>query len=185
MPLIEIRYARPPGRVTVFRQQLVRETPDCAITLLEAAAIAQPLTVRGGTVLEPGSPILWFTFPGVWHDIGRFHTRRGRFTGYYANVLTPVEVGADGVWETTDLFLDVWLDAAGPVLLDEDELAAACGERSVSEAMCARARQEAARLMAAARAGTWPPAICAEWTLERARRALADEERGTPGSSAV
>jgi predicted RNA-binding protein associated with RNAse of E/G family len=45
------------------------------------------------------------------------------FTGYYANILTPVRFHSPLDWETTDLFLDVWLDADGSAtLLDEDEL---------------------------------------------------------------
>lgn len=185
MSLIEIRYTRPPGRVTVFRQQLVHETAECAVTLLEHAQVDAPMVIRGGTVLERGSPVVWFTFHGLWHDIGRFHTPDGRFTGYYANLLTPVHIIAEQVWETTDLFLDVWLDEQGPVLLDEEELDAALEAGDLAGELAARARTEAARLMNAARAGTWPPPICEDWTLERARSVLSAREHGTPGGAAV
>src|SRR5690606_1976306 len=87
---VEIHYTRPPGRTTVFRQHVVQRTSGCVVTLLEHTDIAKPIMVRGVTVLEPGAPVVWFTFPGLWHDVGRFHTAAGRFTGFYANVLTPV-----------------------------------------------------------------------------------------------
>ena len=58
--------------------------------------------------LERGSDAVWFTFPGLWHDIGRFHRSDGTFTGIYANILTPPLIQPDGVWHTTDLFLDLW-----------------------------------------------------------------------------
>ncbi len=61
---------------------------------MPAAGVSRPTVVAGRTVLEPGSPVVWFTFPGRHHDIGRFHTPDGRFTGYYANILTTVELDA-------------------------------------------------------------------------------------------
>jgi len=87
---VEIHYTRPPGRTTVFRQHVVQRTSGCVVTLLEHTDIAKPIMVRGVTVLEPGAPVVWFTFPGRWHDVGRFHTAAGRFTGFYANVLTAL-----------------------------------------------------------------------------------------------
>ena len=139
---VTIHYDRPPGRVELFHQEVV---------------------------LEDGSSVVWFTFPGAWHDIGRFHRADGTFTGFYANVLTPVEMDGDDWW-TTDLFLDVWLPPDGaPVILDEAELDEAVGRELVERTVAERARLEAEGLQAAAEAGSWPPAVVREWTLERAR----------------
>jgi predicted RNA-binding protein associated with RNAse of E/G family len=182
--MIEIEYIRPPGRMTLFRQQLVIRTPACTVTLLEHADLEAPVRARGHTVLEPGAPVVWFTFPGLWHDIGRFHTAAGRFTGYYANVLTPVRNVMADRWRTTDLFLDVWLDDVGAVLLDEEELAAAEAARHVTPEQALRARDEARSIMRAAEEGTWPPRICREYTIERVRRELHDAG-GTTGGPAV
>jgi predicted RNA-binding protein associated with RNAse of E/G family len=174
---IEIRYTRLPDRTTVFHQQLVLRTDSCLVTLLEHTDLARPLIVHDTTVLESGSPVVWFTFPGRWHDIGRFHTRDGTFTGYYANILTPVNFLSPTCWETTDLFLDLWLGDGDPVALDRDELTAARAAGAVSAELAARAELEAAALLEAARTGAWPPLVCREWTLERAR--------GTPGGTLV
>ena len=143
------------------------------VTLLEAAEVTRPSIVSGTTILEPGSPIVWFTFPGAHHDVGRFHLADGSFTGLYANVLTPVE-GLDGdEWRTTDLFLDVWLPVDGPAaLLDEAELDDARARGWVDERTAGVARAEARRLLADAAAGTWPPPVVREWTLARAREVL-------------
>jgi predicted RNA-binding protein associated with RNAse of E/G family len=181
---IEIAYTRPPDRVTIFRQQLVHRAAACVVTLLEQADVVRPVTVRGKTVLEPGAPIVWFTFPGTWHDVGRFHTADGRFTGFYANILTPVDSIGSNRWSTTDLFLDVWLDEGGTELLDAAELAAALEAGWVTPANARRARAEADGLLRAAQAGTWPPAVCREWTLDRARGALAGP-RGTRDGDTV
>lgn len=144
------------------------------MTLMSAAAVDRPTTVAGRTVLEPGAPVVWFTFPGAWHDIGRFHTARGDFTGYYANILTPVELtsGPGDVWHTTDLFLDIFLDLDGEAhVLDRDEFDGAVARGWIDPPTARAAETEAHRLVEAARAGAWPPAIVHAWPLARARAA--------------
>ncbi len=166
---VEIRYRRLPDREQVFRQARVADLDGFVVTLLEAAELKRAVVVDGRTVLEPGAPVVWFTYPGRWHDVGRFHLRDGTFTGVYANVLTPVVMEGD-CWATTDLCLDVWRGADGRVeVLDEEELRQAEREGWVDADTAARARHEAATLAAAARRGEWPPAHVGDWTLERAR----------------
>ncbi len=151
----------------------MHEAPEVVVTLLERAGVSGPMRVDGRVVLDAESPIVWFTFPGAWHDIGRFHDGAGRFTGYYANVLTPVRFEDGRSWSTTDLYLDVWRGADGSVrLLDEDELDEALTAGDLDPVLGDRARAEAARLVAAATAGDWPPRVTREWTLERCRRTL-------------
>ena len=173
LPVVEIHYERISGRSQVFRQVVLAETADYVVTFLASAELRAPVQVGGRVVLEPGSPVVWFTYPGAWHDIGLFHRADGTFTGTYANVLTPVRM--DGRrWETTDLCLDVWRGEDGRVeVLDADELAQAASAGRVSAGQVARAEEEAAALADAARRGEWPPAHVREWTLERARAALA------------
>ncbi|HEU0055466.1 MAG TPA: DUF402 domain-containing protein, partial [Longimicrobium sp.] len=126
LPTVDIYYRRLPDRVQVFRQIVLEETDDYVVTFLPAAELERPVTVGDGAViLEPGSPVVWFTYPGRWHDVGRFHRADGTFTGIYANVLMPVAI-LPGQWETTDLCLDVWLGADGRLeVLDQDEFAEA------------------------------------------------------------
>ena len=157
-----------------FEQILVTREAGVAVTLLERAAVERASVVGGATILEPGSPIVWFTFDGAAHDIGRFHRADGTFTGCYANVLTPVEGFAGADWSTTDLCLDVWLPADGgaPVLLDEDELNDAAGRGWIDGETASAAAAEAAWLIEQARAGAWPPPVVHDWTLERARAAV-------------
>jgi len=169
---VEILYRRLPGRVQRFRQRVLAEDGECVVTLLEAAELPKPVRAGERVILEPGAPVVWFTFRGLWHDIGRFHLRDGTFTGFYANILTPVEMDEPGRWRTTDLCLDVWLGAAGGVeILDEDELAEAERRGWADAPTAARARREAATLADGARKGHWPPAPVHQWTLERARAA--------------
>ncbi len=176
---IQIRYRRPPDREELFEQRFVARDGGTIVTLLEAATVKRPLLVDGLTILEPGSPIVWFTFAGERHDIGRFHRADGAFTGLYANVLTPVQGLDTADWATTDLFLDVWLPASGvaPQLLDEDELAEAAERGWIDATTAASSRTEGARLIDAFRSGAWPPPIVHRWTLDRAREHLRHTDR--------
>jgi predicted RNA-binding protein associated with RNAse of E/G family len=177
---VRIHYTRLPGRVTLFRQRFVARQRPCTITLMERTPLEAPVTAAGGRIiLEPGAPAVWFTFDGAWHDVGRFHLADGTYTGCYANILTPVEYLTPLEWATTDLCLDVFSHAGGGTeLLDEDELEAAERQGWVTGDVALRARREAAGLVAAAAAGTWPPGVVAEWPLERALAEVGTD--GTP-----
>ncbi|HEX7118688.1 MAG TPA: DUF402 domain-containing protein [Longimicrobiales bacterium] len=169
---VRIHYHRPPDRTDIFVQRLVRRTADVVVTLNDRTPLRRPVVVDGRVVLEDGAPVVWFTFPGAWHDIGRFHLADGTFTGYYANILTPVRFLDDDTWETTDLFLDVWLEPGrAPVLLDEDEFRTAVDHGWVDAPTATSARVEAERILQHARRNAWPPTPVEEWTLERASRA--------------
>ena len=169
---VVIEYLRLPDRVQRFEQALVHRTAEYAVTYLPAARLERPVRAGGRVVLEPGSPVVWFTYPGEWFDIGRFHLAEGRFTGIYANLLVPVEMEGDR-WRTTDLCLDVWAGVDGEVeLLDEEELEEAIARGWVDGITAARARAEAAELLRRAREGSWPPPHVAEWTLEKVRKTL-------------
>lgn len=167
---VRIRYRRLPDREQVFEQAVVDDAGGYVVTFLAAAELSRPVRAGGRVVLEPGAPVVWFTYRGdVWHDVGRFHLADGTFTGYYANVLTPVRM-REGDWDTTDLALDVWMGAGGRVeVLDADEFEEAVRNGWLDAGTAARARAEADALADAARAGTWPPEHVRAWDLARAR----------------
>ncbi len=167
---VRIRYRRLPDREQVFEQAVVEDAGGYVVTLLAAADLSRPVRAGDRVVLEPGAPVVWFTYRGdVWHDVGRFHLADGTFTGYYANVLTPVRM-RDGDWSTTDLALDVWVGADGAVeVLDVDEFEEAARLGWIDAGTAARARAEADALADAARAGTWPLEHVRTWDLARAR----------------
>ncbi|HEX2207057.1 MAG TPA: DUF402 domain-containing protein [Longimicrobium sp.] len=170
---VTIHYRRPPDREEVFEQPVVEDDGVCVVTFLPAARMEKPMEVDARVALEPGASVVWFTWRGgVWHDVGRFHAADGTFTGVYANVLTPV-VMERSRWETTDLFLDVWMDADGRVsILDRDEFDAALAAGWIDPRTAARALAEAERLVDDARRGAWPPAEVREWTLDRVRAVM-------------
>lgn len=169
MPLVKIHYRRPPDRVSIYENELVHADAAVTVTIMRATQLPRPIMVNGDVILEPGAPAIWFTFPRADHDIGRFHTRAGVFTGLYANILTPVEFLSDREWRTTDLFLDLWMgkDERHAQLLDADELADALKYGWIDAPTAASARATADRLMRDHARGTWPPAVVYDWPLER------------------
>lgn len=169
---VEIHYLRPPDRREVFKQRLVLDAPDVKVTLAQNVPFDPPIQIHGEVALEAGSDAVWFTFPELWHDIGRFHRADGTFTGIYANILTPPLMEEEGVWETTDLFLDVWLNPKGELtVLDEDQLEEALTLGWVSREEAARASEEVDWICEEYQAGRWPPPVVRDWTLEKARQA--------------
>ena len=172
-PLIDIYYLRPPDREQIFTQHLIWDDAEVKITFSTDLSFEPPIRIDGDVVLETGSEVVWFTFPGAWHDVGLFHRADGTFTGTYANILTPCAFEEGGTWRTTDLFLDVWRDPTGRVqILDEEELEEAEARGWVTEEVAQRARAEALALKQQAEAGLWPPPVVREWTLARAREQL-------------
>jgi predicted RNA-binding protein associated with RNAse of E/G family len=162
-----IHYRRLPDDEQLFDQRVILERPDVIVTVTDPIELTEPLRALGQVMLESGSRAVWFTFPGAWHDVGRFHLADGTFTGLYGNILTPPVID-EREWHTTDLFLDVWIPEGGaPALLDEDELEAALATGHIDPTTAERARTEAKRLIQHAAAGTWPPPVVNEWTLAR------------------
>ena len=88
-PRVAIHYKRPPNRVRIYKQRIVHEENDVIVTLSQPIESEVAMRHDGNIMLEQGSLALWFTFPDVWHDIGRFHRADRTFTGLYANILTP------------------------------------------------------------------------------------------------
>lgn len=172
---IRINYLRPPDRKEVFIQKLLLDTTEVKITLAEDVPFDPPIRIRGEIALEAGSDAIWFTFPARWHDIGLFHTADDRFTGIYANILTPPVMEPDGSWETTDLFLDVWVDLDNTLwVLDEDQLLEALDAGWISAELAERARKEVEWIRGEHRAGRWPPPVVGEWDLARARQSSSE-----------
>lgn len=173
VPEVRIRYRRPPDREEIHRQHLVADLPEVKITLARCVSLEKPVEIGGGVALEEGSDAVWFTFPGAWHDIGRFHRADGTFTGIYANVLTPPVLDGSE-WSTVDLFLDLWIADGTLMVLDREQLDQAEVRGWVEPGTADRAREEAARLVRAYGAGEWPPPVVAEWTRDRALEAMAE-----------
>ncbi len=172
MTQVEIHYRRPPDRLDVYVQELVVDRPDYKVTLHERPPLSTALSVGDRIIFEPGAPIIWFVFPDVWHDLGRFHLKDGTFTGYFVNLITPPQLEGR-TWKLFDLCLDLWIDASGEIeVLDQDEFDEAVDHLWIDAATARRARFELQRVITEVRADRWPPPAVREYDLERVRSLL-------------
>ncbi len=169
--LIEYTYSRPGKGSELYEHLLVADEPDVKI-LLMADHRGEPLMIDGKVAVEPGSALLWFVFPGAWHDIGRFHLADDTLTGWYTNLCTPVEMRGNS-WASTDLFLDHWMTPDGSQSwLDEDELADAIGAGLVNQDAQAKIDEERRSIQARLDLAEWPPRVALDMDLHHARGLL-------------
>jgi predicted RNA-binding protein associated with RNAse of E/G family len=169
---IRIHYHRPDRGTTVFEERLVLDTPDVKVTLLERYD-GREARAGNRVILSAGAPVVWFVYPRLCRDVGRFHLADGTFTGWYTNLRAPIHFdGSD--WYCTDLFLDHWIPAAGGpgCWLDEDEFEAGVAAGLVPPAHIALARAERAAVDAEVAGGHWPPALAFRIDLRGARDTL-------------
>ncbi|GER86840.1 hypothetical protein KDW_10020 [Dictyobacter vulcani] len=77
------------------------------------------------TRFERGDRFVEYYYTDRWFNIFDIIDQDGQRKGWYCNITEPAQFQVDRI-EQVDLFLDLWVDAAGtPLLLDEDEFAAA------------------------------------------------------------
>ncbi len=169
---VHIHYHRPPDHTHIYVQRLLAVDSGAMVTLARDLQFEPPLRIEGEVALERGSVAIWFTFPDVWHDIGIFHRADGSVSGVYANILTPPVLSPHPYgyrWDTTDLYLDVWMPTPETYsLLDREEFDQAVAAGLVDARTAERVREEAEALTGGLARGTWPPPVVGEWSLARA-----------------
>jgi hypothetical protein len=166
--LVRFEYHRPGKRTSSFNQWVVLDRPDVKV-LLSDAYEGPNLEVGDTVVHDSGAAMVWYVFPEKWHDIGRFHLSDGTLTGWYTNIIKPVEIRGD-LWTGHDLFLDLWQPVEGePVWLDEDELDEASRSNVIDTLTRKRIDNERLIIDLQVEAGAWPPPIVRDVDLAQAR----------------
>lgn len=156
-PRVRIRYRRPPDGTRIHTQELVHDGPRFKLTRLAVSEGEAPLEVGGEVSLDPGSTLLWFTYPGRGFEVAACYRPDGDLAGYYTNFVAPPRLDGDE-WHVEDRWLDVWQPAEGKAdLLDEEELEEAVERGWIEEGEAARVRARADRVLRLAAVGSWPP----------------------------
>ncbi|MFW6192534.1 MAG: DUF402 domain-containing protein [Gemmatimonadota bacterium] len=164
---MEIVYLRPPDEVRRYDQELLHREDDLRVTLLERDPEADPWRIGDGVILEGGSSLVWFTFPGRRYEIAAFYDPDDRFLGHYTNFVETPRM-EDGRWEITDQFLDLWLPADGsPTLLDRDEFREARERGWIEPEEARKVERLAILLLDRSRSGAWPPERVRRWSRMR------------------
>ncbi len=155
---MQVVYRRLPSQVERYTQEVLHDGLTCKISLMLSGRDSTPLRI-GEVDLQAGGVILWFVFPGRPYEIASVYDPQGEHLGTYTNFIRPPKLET-GVWQMTDLYLDVWQPAGGSArLLDEADFEEALRD-GVLEADEARGvRAEADAVLRAARGGRWPPGI--------------------------
>jgi uncharacterized protein len=155
-------YVRPGQETQIFNSTLLHADHN-SIILTHTVNPSRPIRHFGETVGDTGYEAVWFLFKGKPYDVARFYRPDCTFTGYFVDVLEPVEwEGSDAgtLQPLVDLFLDLWIAPDGRFqLMDEDELEDAVHRGFIGRAKAKVARTVANELAEATQAGTFPPAF--------------------------
>lgn len=119
------------GEITVFKRNLAGEvTWQYHGTILHSEANAvvleaffnRPDQLFQNISLKENDRFLETFYTDRWYSIYEIHDcDDGKIKGWYANISTPAEIGADSI-SYVDLALDLWVSPNGSqIVLDEDE----------------------------------------------------------------
>jgi predicted RNA-binding protein associated with RNAse of E/G family len=165
---LTFQFVRLPDRPSTYEGDLLSADERCLV-FTHTVNPAEPAYVRGEEIIGPGYRLVWFLFKDQPYDVGRFYRPDGTWAGYYVDMLEPVHWdGADPstVRPLVDLFLDIWISPGGTYsVLDEDELAEAEAEQSISPVQSTLARSTVQRLISEIDGGTFPPQIAQDFRL--------------------
>jgi len=104
-----------------YPAELIAWRPDGVVL---SAAWALPPRDLGCTRFEPGDRFTEHYYTDRWFDVQEVASVDGRRKGWYCDIAEPAVIEGGRV-SLVDLDLDVWVSAAGDVvILDEDEFAA-------------------------------------------------------------
>lgn len=122
--------------------------------------LAGPVRVDGRVIIDQGYYVLRDDFQDQWHNLCLFFTPRGRLTGYYCDLQTPLRLRGNEA-RCTDLCLDLWVFAGetGARVLDRDEYRTAVRAGLIPAHQRRRAATALRRLLEAERARRFPLAL--------------------------
>jgi predicted RNA-binding protein associated with RNAse of E/G family len=158
---VTIEYLRPPGPPELIQSELVHQ--DGYLTVFRhCLSPSSPVVIDGETVLAEGFTGVWFLYDAETYDLGRIHDAAGRLTGYYCDMILPMELLTADRFAITDLFLDLWISPRGRcTVLDRHEFEDALRRGWITTEEASRAEQTLDRLLREVAAGTFPPKLAA------------------------
>jgi uncharacterized protein len=111
------------GEVKVqYRGEVIKRD---AHSVVIQASWTMPARDLGYTQFKPGDRFTEYYYANRWFNIFDIAGRDGIRKGWYCNIAEPAQIANDSI-KQIDLLLDVWINPQGqPLLLDEDEFAAA------------------------------------------------------------
>ncbi len=164
METITLTYKRLPDRINYFEQQLLYEDENVIVTS-QRITPSSPIIINGETVLGDNYTAVWFVFTGLWYDIGKIYNLNSEWTGYYCDIIKPVN-RQEGKFEIVDLFLDVWVSPDNSFeIQDEDEFETAVRNGDISHELAEQARKALSELILTIETGQFPPEFVENFTI--------------------
>jgi predicted RNA-binding protein associated with RNAse of E/G family len=161
-------FIRPPDRRVSLKSRLL-DARDETIVLATELSPSKPVDYFGEIVMGVGYWAVWFLFKGRPFDVGRVYRPDGTWTGYYVDILEPVQwKGSDPntLEPIIDLFLDLWVAPDGKyMILDEDEFEEAISLGHLTSEQIDHARSVLRELIEATERKEFPPAVVREFWL--------------------
>jgi predicted RNA-binding protein associated with RNAse of E/G family len=163
---VAFTYVRPGSHRTTFDALLAHADREVVI-ISHAAQPSKQLYHAGQLVIDRGYPVVWFLFKGEPYDIGRFYRPDGSWTGYYVDILEPVQWDADNphsIEPLVDLALDLWIAPDGSYqVLDEDEFEEYVSNGDLTPAQASHGRSTLTELVSLIENGGFPPRLVQEY----------------------
>ena len=156
METITLTYKRLPDRINYFKQQLLYEDENVIVTSQKITP-SSPIIIDGEKVLGDNYTAVWFVFTGLWYDIGKIYNLNNEWTGYYCDIIKPVNREV-GTFEIVDLFLDLWVSPDRSFeIQDEDEFENAVRNGDISHELAEQARKALSELILTIETRQFPP----------------------------
>lgn len=151
-------YIRLPDKIAELNTELLYENKDILIVKSKLINPSKDLILENKTVLRKGFDAIFFEFKREYYGIAKIYNRKKEFTGYYCNINTPVKRFENG-YQTTDLFLDLWVypDGKQYIILDEDEFEDALKENWIDEKLTQKAKRSLEQIINIVKNDKFPP----------------------------
>ena len=154
---IDLIYKRLPDNINHFEQPLLYEDKSVIVTTQQITP-STPIVIEDITVLGPNFWAIWFIFAKRWYDLGKIYNPQGEFTGYYCDIIKPMQKSGTQI-EITDLFLDLWVTPElSYQILDRDEFVFAKQNGWIKPRLANQAEQALNQLINTIESTHFPPA---------------------------
>ena len=154
---IDLIYKRLPDNINHFEQPLLYEDQSVIVTTQQITP-STPIVIEDITVLGPNFWAIWFIFAKRWYDLGKIYNPQGEFTGYYCDIIKPMQKSGTQI-EITDLFLDLWVTPElSYQILDRDEFVSARQNGWIKPKLANQAEQALNQLIDTIESTHFPPA---------------------------
>jgi len=155
---------KPPDKTIEIKTLVLCENTDVLIVKSKLINPSKNLIIGNKTVLEKGFSAIFFEFKRKYYGIAKIFNRNRELTGFYCNINTPIKRFENG-YQTTDLFLDLWVYPEGKqyIILDEDEFEESVKKNWIDEKLAQKASKTLTQIIDMVKNDEFPPKSVKEY----------------------